>query len=393
MITYEEHRLRSLADEGRWTELLGAYRQARAAAVAVDGRSGLGRHGGLADRDGLDGCEGFDGRDRCAGRGWDGTRAPLGGPVGPVGPVGPGGGEGVAGVAGVAGPPPVIDDAARTRAAVATAPLGHLIAYAAPPEVAARLFDADGGPGTAAGVRDHDAGPLWEVLATRHSWRRLAPLLGPAEVRRLVAQTRVLLGEDLSYGAEPDREGVPLLLESWEAVGWGEGVRVREYLPGGGSRSALLTLPASREGLGPVELPEPGARLPGQRATRALAELAGWAVAVCVRGPAPCAAAQLAPGRLVTGGYVPFALACPALVQAGVADREHGAAHGRLALWRVLTAMTGAERPDRSEVNALVARMRCFTWADPADRLRHLHLVLEDPATGLSWAVSGSEEV
>ncbi|MET8704699.1 hypothetical protein ABZW10_38455 [Kitasatospora sp. NPDC004723] len=354
MITYEEHRLRSLADEGRWIELLGAYRQARAAAVALD---------------------------------------------------------------------PAPTSAARGRAAAATAPLGHLIAYAAPPEVAARLFDPDGGPGTAAGVADHDAGPLWEVLATRHRWRRLAPLLGPPPVRRLVAQTRVLLGEDLSRDAEPDREGVPLRLEPWEAAGRGEGAPVREYLRDGGSRSALLTLPASREGLAPVELPEPGARLPGQPATRALAELAGWARAVCVRGPAPLAAAQLAPGRLVTGGYLPFALAWPALVQAGVADRAHGAAHGRLALWRALAAMAGAalppgpvgspgpmgspgspgspvrlglrgpERVDRGEVGALVARMRCFTWEDPADRLRHLHLALEDPVTGLSWAVSGSEEV
>ncbi|MFE7558711.1 hypothetical protein [Kitasatospora sp. NPDC057500] len=333
MITYEEHRLRSLADEGRWIELLGAYRQARAASVAF----------------------------------------------GPT-----------------RGGPARLRPA---RGAVEAAPLGHLIAYAAPPEVAARLFDPDGGPGTAAGVADHDAGPLWEVLATRHCWRRLAPLLGPPPVRRLVAQTRVLLGEDLSRDAEPDGEGVPLLLERWEAAGRGEGAPVREYLRDGGSRSALLTLPASREGLAPVDLPEPGARLPGQPATRALAELAGWARAVCVRGSAPHAAAQLAPGRVVTGGYLPFALAWPALVQAGVADRAHGAAHGRLALWRVLAAMTGAGRPgwpdraDRAEVEALVARMRCFTWEDPADRLRHLHLALEDPATGLSWAVSGSEEV
>ncbi|MFB6893263.1 hypothetical protein ACFCX4_28560 [Kitasatospora sp. NPDC056327] len=331
MITYEEHRLRSLADEGRWIELLGAYRQARAAAVALDLSEG-----------------------------------------------GAGGG------------------AAHERAAVATAPLGHLIAYAAPPEVAARLFDRDGGPGTAAGARDHDAGPLWEVLATRHCWRRLAPLLGPPPVRRLVAQTRVLLGEDLARDAEPDPEGVPLLLEPWEAVGRAERSPVREYLRDGGSRSALLTLPASREGLAPVELPAPGAPLPGQPATRALAELAGWARAVCVRGPAPRAAAQLAPGRRVTGGYLPFALVWPALVQAGVADRAHGAAHGRLALWRVLTAMTGVDGPPaavRAEVEALIARMRCFTWEDPADRLRHLHLALEDPATGLSWAVSGSEDV
>ncbi|MEV0532933.1 hypothetical protein [Kitasatospora sp. NPDC050463] len=318
MIAYEEQRLRTLAEDGRWSELLGHYRRARALAVARDGES---------------------------------------------------------------------------RAAAETASLGHLIAYAAPPELAVRLFDHDGGPGTAAGPADHDAGPLWEVLATRHSWLRLAPLLGPAPVRRLVAHTRILIGEDLSYGAEPDLEGVPLQLEPWESAGWGEGVRVREYLPAGGSRSALLTLPATREGLGPVLLPEPGGRLRGQRATRALAALADWVEVVCARGPASQAAALLAPERRVTGGYLPFALAYPVLLQAGSADRAHGSAQGRLALWRALGAMAGAGGPHRPEVNALVARMRCFTWCDPEDGLRHLHVALEDPASGLSWAVSGSDEL
>ncbi|MGW6915271.1 hypothetical protein ACWGB8_15855 [Kitasatospora sp. NPDC054939] len=318
MITYQDHRLRTLADEGRWPELLRIYRLRRAAAAAA------------------------------AGEEW---------------------------------------------AAAETAPLGHLIARGAPPEVAARLFDRDGGPGSAAGIGDHDAGPLWEVLATRHSWLRLAPLLGPAPVRRLVAHTRVLVGEDLSYGAEPDPEGVPLLLEPWETAGWGEGGRVREYPGGGGSRSSLLVLPASREGLGPVELPEPGGQVPGQRATRLLAGLADWLEAACVRGPAPQAAARFAPGVRVTGGYLPFAAAYPVLVQAGAGARAGGSALGRLALWRALGAMAGAAGPDRAEVNALVARMRCFTWCDPTDELRHLHVVLEDPATGLSWAVSGSEAV
>ncbi|MEU6232755.1 hypothetical protein [Kitasatospora sp. NPDC047058] len=317
MITYQEHRLRTLVEGGRWPELLAAYRRARAAAVAQVGEE---------------------------------------------------------------------------RAAAETAPLGHLIAYSAPPELAVRLFGPDGGPGTAAGVADHDAGPLWEVLATRHSWLRLAPLLGPAPVRRLVAHTRVLVGEDLSYGAEPDPEGVPLVLEPWESAGWGENSRVRDYLPRGGSRSAVLSLPATREGLGPVLLPAPAGRLRGQRATRALAALAEWAEVVCVRGPAPEAAARLTAARRVTGGYLPFAIACPALLQAGAADRTRGSADGRLALWRALGAMAGGDGPDRAGVNALVARMRCFTWCDPADGLRHLHLAMEDPATGLSWAVSGSDE-
>ncbi|MFJ7905760.1 hypothetical protein [Kitasatospora sp. NPDC096204] len=368
MITYEDGRLRALAEDGRWPELLAAYRQGRAAAVA---------------------------------------------------------------------------EAGEEAAAVLTAPLGHLIAYAAPPELAVRLFDGDGGAGTAAGVADHDAGPLWEVLATRHSWSRLAPLLGPAPVRRLVAHTRALLGEDLShgsdphgsdphgsdphryepgsasgpYGPEPDPEGVPLRLEPWEASGWDEAARVREYLPGGGARSALLTLPASREGLGEVELPltaESAGRPDGPRVTRALAGLgavAPWAATACVRGPAAAAAALLARDRRVVGGYLPFPLAYPALVRAAAVGRDQGCAHGRLALWRALAAMAAMDGPDgadareraagtagtggvdRAEVNALVARMRCFTWQEPSAGLHHLHVALEDPASGVAWVVSGSQEL
>ncbi|KJK60040.1 hypothetical protein [Saccharothrix sp. ST-888] len=390
MITFEERRLRTLADQGRWPELLGLYRRTRAEAAARCGEAG---------------------------------------------------------------------------AAVEAAPLGHLVAYGAPPELAARLFDQDGGPGTAAGAGDHDAGPLWEVLATRHSWRRLAPLLGPPAVRRLVAHTRVLLGEDLSHGAEPDPDGVPLMLESWEVPGWDERCRVREYLPTGGARRALVALPATREGLGPVFLPPPGRQAVGLTATRLLGGLAPWLDVACVRGSAVDAAAQLAPGgrppghavdlpgwerlgpglwdtgrrlsgrlapdrtamdraamdrtamdrvaagrsaregtagrpgadgsrgpgRGVTGGHIPFVVAYPALVQAASDGPALGAANGRLALWRVLAAMTGETRLSVPEVNELIARLRCFTWCEPTDEVWYVHLAVEDPATGLAWAVSGAE--
>ncbi|WP_431681647.1 hypothetical protein [Kitasatospora sp. KL5] len=274
----------------------------------------------------------------------------------------------------------------------AAGPVGHLIAYGAPPEVAARLFDGDAGPGTAAGEHDCDAGPLWEVLAARHSWRRLAPLLEPAPVRRLAAHTRALLGDDLAGCAEADPEGVPLVLQPWEEAGWEASCRVREYLPRGGARRALLALPASREDLGPLDLPFSGSEVHGQDATRLLAGLAPWLQAVCVRGTAPDAAARLAPGRSAFAGHLPFAAAYPALVQAASGLPALGSAHGRLAVWRLLTAMTGARRPAPAEVDALVGRLRCLTWADPRDELWHLHLALEDPATGLAWAVTGSTE-
>lgn len=315
MITYEGREASALAADGRWPELLGHFRRARAAAVAAHGRPG-----------------------------------------------------------GAAGPS------------------GHLLAYGAPPQLAARLFDHDGGPGTAADETDHDAGPLWEVLATRHSWQRLAPLLEPAPVRRLVAHTRALLGENLAGRAEPDPEDVPLTLQSWEEAGWEAAARVRDYLPDGGARRALLALPATREDLGPLDLPESGGRVPGLAATRLFAGLAPWLQAVCVRGTAPDAAAQLAPQRSAVAGHLPFGAVYPALVQAGSGLPGLGSAHGRLAVWRLLGAMTGASRPAVAEVNALVARLRCLAWADPEDELWYLHVALEDPATGLAWAVSGTSE-
>ncbi|GAA5015678.1 hypothetical protein [Kitasatospora paranensis] len=291
----------------------------------------------------------------------------------------------------------------RTRAAAAAArgreaatgaagPIGHLIAYGAPPELAARLFDADGGPDTAAGATDHDAGPLWEVLAARHSWRRLAPLLEPTPIRRLVAHTRALLGDDLAGRADPDPEGVPLALQPWEKSGWEERSRVRDYLPGGGARRPLLALPATREGLGRLDLPGPGTLVPGLGATRLLDALAPWLRAVCVRGTAPDGAARFAQDTDPVAGYLPFGTVYPALVQAASGVRELGTADGRLALWRALVAMTGEPRPAPSDVNALVARLRCLTWCEAEDELWYLHVALEDPATGLAWALSGTVE-
>ncbi|GLW58915.1 hypothetical protein [Kitasatospora phosalacinea] len=268
-------------------------------------------------------------------------------------------------------------------------PLGHLVAYGAPAVLAARLFDPDGGPGAPATAADHDAGPLWEVLATRHPRPVLDALALPPAIHRLAAHTRALLGEDPGDGA-PDRGGVPYRLQPWEDGGWERDTRVREYLPGGGARRALHLAPPTREGLAVLELPNPGGRLTGIAATRTLADLSDWTTAVCVRGRAADAVAQLAAGPEVTGGHLPFAALYPALVHLASARPDRGAAQGRLAVWQLLAAIDGTPAPDRAAADALVARLRCLTWTEPADDLRHLHLALEDPATGLAWALSGT---
>ncbi|MFI9272803.1 hypothetical protein ACIGXM_19065 [Kitasatospora sp. NPDC052896] len=335
MIAHEDRRLCALAAQGRWAELLGVYRRTRAAVAA-------------------------------------------------------GGGE--------------------RAAAERTAPLGHELALAAPVGIAAALFDRSAGPGAAAGPDDGQVGPLWEVLAIRHPWDVLDPLLRAEPVRTLAAHTRVLLGEDLAGSRLLPRPAArptsppapPLALRPWEQAGWEVGSRITGYRSGGAAATALFSLPDSLEGLGPVALPARGSALPAgaQPATAALRSLSGWVTVRCLRGTAPEAAALLAPAPAgagpATGGYLPFATAYPALVRAaagaGAHARPRGTARGRLAVWRALALIADPSGCcPVEEVDALVARMRCFTWCDPADEIYHLHLALEDPATGLAWAVSGSD--
>jgi len=265
-------------------------------------------------------------------------------------------------------------------------PLGHLVAYGAPADVAAGLFDPVGGPGAAATAADHDAGPLWEVLATRHPWTVLAGLPLPPTIRRLAAHTRALLGD-----SPPGEDaGVPYRLRPWEDCGWERDTRVREYLPGGGARRALHLAPPTREGLGVLRLPCSGAKLTGVPVTGLLAGLSDWTVAVCVRGRATDAVAQLTAGPDVTGGPLSFAALYPALVHLASARPDRGAAQGRLAVWQLLAAMAGPGGADPARIDALVGRLHCLTWSEPGDHLRHLHLALEDPSTGLAWALSGT---
>ncbi|ROR37667.1 hypothetical protein [Kitasatospora cineracea] len=124
-------------------------------------------------------------------------------------------------------------------------PLGHLLAYGAPAALAARLFDPDGGPGAPATAADHDAGPLWEVLATRHPRAVLDALPLPPPIRRLAVHTRALLGED--PGADLDPAGVPYRLQPWRRAA------------GSATPGSASTCPAAAPGA-PCTSPRPPAK-------------------------------------------------------------------------------------------------------------------------------------
>ncbi|MEU8662580.1 hypothetical protein [Actinoplanes philippinensis] len=265
--------------------------------------------------------------------------------------------------------------------------LAHAVAVAAPPALAvaaAELYPDD----------DHGfMGPLWEVAAQR-PWHELAPHLTHPRVRTLVAQTRVMHGEDLRGIVESE---IPLRLEPWESAHWDPEWHIPEYHATGCSGSLVWTFPnwLIEDLPGGVPLPA-GSAEPVEHP--AVAVLEGLndphrpIRAAAFRGTAWAAAATGAADReTCRAAEVPFARAYPHLVHLATGEgpyavpRNTGRALGRLAVWRVLRLMAGDDT-----VPAFAGRLRCVTWRRPLEHSWTVYLAMEDPDRGISWALSAS---
>jgi hypothetical protein len=237
-------------------------------------------------------------------------------------------------------------------------------------------------------------GPLTEVAASTHTWAELADHLPPGPLRGLVAQERVLRGEDLRAEASLADSELPPVLQPWEPE-----YPLATYRPEGGEFPAPPLHP------GPAVAVEPGAykAVDDEEARRALLDLAaawttesaGTAKAAAVVGDAQAAARALDIGvTSVARLEAPEALALAAWAAAsgGAHGRRRGMAAGRFATWWALTVLAGlAEHwpPEPEELGQAVAEMSFFTFADetsPPTGWR-LALVVEDPLEELAWAV------
>ena len=102
--------------------------------------------------------------------------------------------------------------AARARAAAVAGRrvLEYRLALEAPPDFAGPVVTEQAGR--------FALGPLWEVVASTHDWASLSPHLPSGPARSLVAQERVLRGEDLTRDDSVDTDvlDVPLVLLPWE---------------------------------------------------------------------------------------------------------------------------------------------------------------------------------
>ncbi len=250
------------------------------------------------------------------------------------------------------------------------------------------------GPAVVGSPARFTLGPLSEVAASTHSWAELGPYLPPSHATTITAYERVVRGEDLSAapGLDPHVLEIPFRLVEWEPA-----YPVASYhadradfpspdLPAMAEVSPTpapsLDHPVSVEAL--LALVEPWAN-----------ESNGRVEALAVEGDALAALGALGVrrARLAEIGLdLAAALMAWAGASGGAYGRRRGAAAGRFATWWALAAVTGLldQWPVAAgHLGEEAAGLRYFAWSDlvPPSGWT-LHLAIEDPVGGTSWAVA-----
>jgi hypothetical protein len=242
-------------------------------------------------------------------------------------------------------------------------------------------------------------GPLPEVAASTHCWSELASHLVPGPVAGLVAHERVVRGEAV---VEEPGSGIEVLELPLELQPWEPQYAVAAYRPDG----ADFPTPAPAA-LHSCDLPPPGAPVDDVDTHAALVALVEvWVVesngaveVVAVDGPAEAAIAAL--GHVdARVGQVGIGPALAAMAWAGASGGAHGrrrgAAVGRFGAWWALTALAGLldDWPlPPAELGTAAGELRYLLWEPPqVSSGWSLHLAVEDPEEGLSWAIAATDQ-
>lgn len=241
-------------------------------------------------------------------------------------------------------------------------------------------------------------GPLTEVVASRLTWGELAPHLADTPERSVVAQERVLRGEDLT-ATDVDTEilGLPLSLAPWEGQ-----TPLATYKPSGGTFDP--------PDLPPMEAMPTGDHKPlvDEEASIALADLGrewlersnGRVEVVCVEGSVLDALATLgAPSVRIAG--VTLSVAMDWMMWLAASGGAHGVraggATGRSKAWWALAqiAAAGDDWPITSdELFESTEGLKWFLWSDLNDDTGwSCRLAVEDPVDGLAWVLSALDAV
>lgn len=238
-------------------------------------------------------------------------------------------------------------------------------------------------------------GPLWEVAASTHSWDELEPHLPSGPARTMAAHERVLRGDVVS---PDDIDGgileLPLHIEDWEPT-----YPVAVY------RSSEADFPAPDPGRFVANDTTPADVVVDPEANEALRALVrswveqsnGTVEVVAVEGDALGAIGALGHERFgsaqVTGSTA-MAWMAWAAADGGAYGRRRGAPAGRFSAWWAAAALADLEWPPApADLGDAVSELEWWLWEPEGTTSGwQLHLAVSDPAHGLGWAVSATDQ-
>lgn len=257
-------------------------------------------------------------------------------------------------------------------------------------------LDAPGewaGPVVSEGPSRFTLGPLPEVAASTKTWADLEPYLEPTPERTMVANERVLRGEDLrEIEVDTPVLELPLCLQEWEPrypLAMYEPDRVEAPSP---PRPSFRPKELDNAAGEVVEDSESVSALLGV-VEHWVASSNGRAQAVCVEGGVRAAVAALGVRRAgfdeVTSADAMAWLAWAA-ASGGAYARRRGAAAGRFSAWWAAHEIAGLEWPvDPDELGGEIAKLSWYLWTDGSPETGWiLQVAVESPAEGLAWALS-----
>lgn len=252
------------------------------------------------------------------------------------------------------------------------------------------------GPMLVPGTGRFALGPLPEVAASTHRWEDLALHAPPGPVIAMAAHERAIRGDDLTrFRLDPPVLELPLRLMEWEY-----NMPVAEYHADRAEFPPPAADPAT-----PFEphANDPGMVVPRPEQERALLDLVstwtsesnGRAEVVAVHGDALAAVSALGPPRIrIAQLYVEDAIAHMAWAAAsgGAHGRRKGMGPGRYAAWWVIFTLSQLEDFTAEYIGEHLYTFRWYTWdADEPVTGWSLRLAIEDPNTGVAYALSATD--
>jgi len=265
----------------------------------------------------------------------------------------------------------------------------RLALLAAPKFAAAVLDESDGLSGR------FTAGPLTEVVAQRHTWAQLSPLIDNGPRATFVAHERSLRGESVDTSGLPSVLDIPTAIQPWEPK-----YALAKYQQSG-AEFPMPTLPDEWTDIEPVpaEILDDDVEL----AVRQLVETwvsgsNGQVEVTCVDGGIAEALGALGLRRARVCPLKPAtALAWLAWAGAsgGAHGRRRGAASGRFGTWWVLAALSDAlddwpVPPD--QLGELAQELQWYRWDAHEPALGWtLQLAIGDPTENTAWAITARD--